>query len=98
MDGDIYSSDPIDAASFNDKLFQDVLFYKLNFYMDSIGLEGYEASDFLMGPSREHAIMMAEDSKASLEGSGRYKTVRDRLIAAGGTGIEIGRASCRERV
>ncbi|MDD2386301.1 MAG: hypothetical protein PHP52_05910 [Bacteroidales bacterium] len=87
MDGDIYSSDPIDAASFNDKLFQDVLFYKLNFYMDSIGLEGYEASDFLMGPSREHAIMMAEDSKASLEGSGRYKTVRDRLIAAGGTGI-----------
>lgn len=87
MDGDIYSSDPIDAASFNDKLFQDVLFYKLNSYMDSIGLEGYEASDFLMGPAREHAIMMAEDSKASLEGSGRYKTVRDRLIAVGGTGI-----------
>ncbi|MDD2634681.1 MAG: hypothetical protein PHW82_04205 [Bacteroidales bacterium] len=87
MDGDIYSDDPIDAASFNDKLFQDVLFYKLNTYMDSIGIEGYETSDFLMGPAREHAIIMAENSKASLDGKGRYKTVRDRLIAAGGTGI-----------
>ena len=87
MDGDIYSTDPIDPAAFNDKLFQDVLLYKLNLYMDSIGLEGYEISEFLMQPAREHAIIMAEDSKASLEGSGRYKTVRDRLVAVGGTGI-----------
>ncbi len=87
MDGDVYSDDPIDPAAFNDKLFQDVLLYRLNFYMDSIGLEGYEVSEFFMNPAREHAIIMAQDSKASLEGKGKYKTIRDRLVAAGGTGV-----------
>jgi len=98
MDGDVYSDDPIDPAAFNDKLFQDVLLYKLNFYMDSIGLEGFEVSDFLMKPAREHAMIMAQDSKASLVGSGKYKTIRDRLVAVGGTGVGdevIGRATIK---
>ncbi|PLX08812.1 MAG: hypothetical protein C0596_05820 [Marinilabiliales bacterium] len=98
MDGDVYSDDPIDPAAFNDKLLQDVLLYKLNYYMDSIGLEGYEPSEFLMKPAREHAMIMAEDEKASLEGGGKYKTVRDRLYLVGGTGVGdevIGRATIK---
>lgn len=98
MDGDVYSDDPIDPAAFNDKLFQDVLLYKVNTYMDSIGLEGYEVSEFLMKPAREHAMIMAQDSKASLEGGGKYKTIRDRLVAVGGTGVGdevVGRATIK---
>ncbi len=98
MDGDVYSDDPIDPAAFNDKLFQDVLLYKVNFYMDSIGLEGFEPSEFLMRPAREHAMEMAQNSKASLEGKGKSKTVRGRLVVVGGTGVGdevIGRATIK---
>jgi len=98
IDGDIHSTDPINPAAFNDKLFQDVLIYKVNTYMDSLGLEGFEAHDFFLNPAREHALMMSEMEDASLEGSGAYKTVRDRLIAAGGTGIGaevVGRITIR---
>ncbi len=87
FDGSTYSTDPINPKSFSEELFQDVLLYKINKYMDSLGLEGYEAHEFFMEPAREHAIMMAENQNASLEGRGAYRTVRDRLIAAGGTGI-----------
>lgn len=87
LDGDTYSTDPINAAAFNEKLFQEVLIYKINNYLDSLGLEGFEAHDFFMKPAREHAIIMSETEDASLEGKGAYGTVRDRLIAAGGTGI-----------
>lgn len=87
FDGSTYSTDPIDPKSFNEKLFQDVLLYKINKYMDSLGLEGYEPHDFFVRPAREHAIMMAENQDASLEGKGAYRTIRDRLIAAGGTGV-----------
>jgi outer membrane protein OmpA-like peptidoglycan-associated protein len=87
FDGSTYSTDPIDPKNFNEKLFQDVMLYKINRYMDSLGLEGFEAHEFFMKPAREHAIMMAESQDASLEGKGAYRTVRDRLIAAGGTGI-----------
>ncbi len=87
FDGSIYSTDPIDPKNFNEKLFQDVMLHKINRYMDSLGLEGFEAHEFFIKPAREHAIMMAESQDASLEGRGAYRTVRDRLIAAGGTGI-----------
>lgn len=98
MDGDIYSTDPINPTVFNEKLFQDVMIYKINTFMDSLGLEGFEAHDFFIKPAREHAIMMAESQEASLDGNGAYKTVRDRLIAAGGTGIGaevVGRITIR---
>lgn len=98
MEGNVMSTDPINPAAFNEKLFQDVLIYKINTYMDSLGLEGYEAHEFFLKPAREHAIMMSEDEDASLEGPGGYKTVRDRLIAVGGTGIGaevVGRITIR---
>ncbi len=98
MDGSILSTDPINPTAFNDKLFQDVLIYKINVFMDSLGLEGFEAHDFFLKPAREHAIMMSEMEDASLEGPGGYKTVRDRLIASGGTGIGaevVGRITIR---
>jgi hypothetical protein len=98
MEGNVMSTDPINPAAFNEKLFQDVLIYKINTYMDSLGLEGYEAHEFFVKPAREHAIMMSEDEDASLEGPGGYKTVRDRLIAVGGTGIGaevVGRITIR---
>ncbi len=87
MKGNIYSSDPIDPNAFNNELFEEVLLYKLNSHMDSIGLEGYEANKFFSVPAKEHAEMMAEDEKASLSGGGKFKTVRDRLLVAGGTGV-----------
>lgn len=87
MEGDIYSSDPINPVSFNDKLLQDVLIYKINTYMDSIGLEGFEAHEFFQKPAKEHAIIMSEIGEANLEGRGAYSTVRDRLLIVGGTGI-----------
>ncbi|HNY43285.1 MAG: hypothetical protein QM212_09655 [Bacteroidota bacterium] len=87
MEGDILSSDPINPENFNDKLFQDVLVYKINTYMDSLGLEGFEIHDFFINPAREHATYMAETGEANLTGSGRAGTVRDRLAYAGGTGV-----------
>lgn len=87
MEGDVYSDEPINPKAFNEKLFQDVMLYKVNTYMDSLELEGFEQHDFFMKPAREHAIIMAENEKASLEGKGAYTTVRDRLLAAGGTGV-----------
>lgn len=98
MEGDVRSTDPINPAAFNDKLFQDVLIYKINTYMDSLGLEGYEAHDFFVKPAREHAIIMSEYEDASLEGKGAYSSVRDRLFAVGGTGIGaevVGRITIR---
>ncbi|MCK9255083.1 MAG: hypothetical protein M0Q45_02420 [Bacteroidales bacterium] len=87
MEGDIMSSDAINPDNFNEKLFQDVLVYKINAYMDSIGLEGFEIHDFFLNPAREHALIMSETGEANLKGRGSMATVRDRLVFAGGTGI-----------
>ncbi len=87
LDGNTYSTDPINPTAFNEKLFQEVMIYKVNLYLDSLGLEGYEAHDFFIKPAREHALIMSEEEDASIEGKGAFATVRDRLIAAGGTGI-----------
>lgn len=88
MVGDDYSEDPINPESFNQLLFQEVLFYKLNNYLDSLSLEGFEIHNFFEIAAREHAIMMAELNEARLNTGHRgLRTVRDRLIAAGGTGI-----------
>ncbi len=87
MVGDDYSTDPINPESFNQALFQEVLLHKLNSYLDSLSLEGFQAHELFEIAAREHAIMMAESGSARLEERGAYKTVRDRLMAAGGTGI-----------
>lgn len=87
MVGDDYSTDPINPESFNQALFQEVLLYKLNSYLDSLSMEGFQPQELFEKAAREHAIMMAETGNARLDGKGAYKTVRDRLIATGGTGI-----------
>ena len=87
MVGDDYSHDPVNPESFNQKLFQEVLLYRLNSYLDSLSLEGFEGHDFFDNAARQHAEMMAQSGNANLEERGALKTVRDRLIAAGGTGI-----------
>ncbi|HOZ30894.1 MAG TPA: hypothetical protein PLL66_08250 [Bacteroidales bacterium] len=87
MNGDVYSTDPINPEAFNENLFQEVMLYKVNYYMDSLGLEGFEAHDFFIDPATQHALYMAETQDASLDGKGAFKTVRTRLIAAGGSGV-----------
>ncbi|MDR2009398.1 MAG: hypothetical protein LBQ22_02825 [Bacteroidales bacterium] len=85
--GGIYSTDPINPQSYNNNLFQEILFFKINNYMDSLELDGYETDKLFVEAAKSHAELMAETQEASLEGKGKQKTVRDRLIAAGGSGI-----------
>ncbi|HNQ68111.1 MAG TPA: hypothetical protein PKN32_07025 [Bacteroidales bacterium] len=87
MNGGVYSTDPINPEAFNENLFQEVLLFKVNSFMDSLGLEGFEAHDFFIDPAVQHALIMADNQDASLEGKGAYKTVKSRLIAAGGSGV-----------
>ena len=88
MKDGIYSTDPINPNGFNNALFQELMIYKINNYMDSLGIEGYEVNEFFVKAAQIHAKIMAETQEASLEGNDRNtRTVRDRLISAGGSGI-----------
>lgn len=87
MVGDIYSDNMININSYNDELLQTILLYKINSYMDSIGLEGYEINNKLAVAAREHATDMAKIGEASLDGKGKNATIRDRLILSDCSGI-----------
>lgn len=86
--GDIQDSDEIiDVATFDEDLFAKVLIFQLNYLMaDSLNLEGFKLHDFFTTAAKEHATQMALAEEASLEGSGPYRSARERLQAAGGTG------------
>ncbi len=83
------SSDaPINPGQFNQELFQKVFFHKINSYLNNLRLEGFEPHSLLETAAKEHAIMMAETDNAGLEKDIRgYRTIRERLISVGGTGI-----------
>jgi outer membrane protein OmpA-like peptidoglycan-associated protein len=81
------SDQPIDVGVYDEKLFADVLLIAINNYMDTVGYDVFEKHDFFVEAARQHAQIMAEEEKASVEGRGAYSTPEDRLIMIGGTGI-----------
>lgn len=87
MNEGVYSDDPINPSSFNNKLFQDLFLYKLNAHMYLQHLEGFEINSLMETAAQEHAEIMAKNQEASLDGKGKYSTIQNRLIAAGGSGI-----------
>ena len=93
------SNQPIDVGAFDNQLFADVLLISLNNYMDTAGYEGFEAHEFFVAPSKEHAEIMASEQDATLDGGGAYRTIYDRLQLANGTGTGdevVARSSLRE--
>jgi outer membrane protein OmpA-like peptidoglycan-associated protein len=87
MHDGIYSTDAIVPSSFSNKLFQDLLLHKINRHLDSLNLEGFEVDNFFVSAAEEHALLMAKNGNAGLDGKGKHKTISSRLISAGGSGI-----------
>ena len=46
MEDGVYSTDKVNPSNFKDKLFEKVLINKVNEYLDSLGLEGFEQNEF----------------------------------------------------
>ncbi|HXK80764.1 MAG TPA: hypothetical protein PLO05_01240 [Bacteroidales bacterium] len=80
------SNEEIDVGVYDEKLFADVLLIAINNYLDTIGYDTFEKHDFFVEAARQHSQIMSEDERANLEGSGSYKTIKDRLLIIGGTG------------
>ncbi len=81
MEDGVYSNDKINPAEFKEKLFEKVLIDRVNLYLDSLGLEGFEQNEFFTEAAKSHALEMINTQETKTE---NYK---DYLIDAGGTGI-----------
>lgn len=81
MEDGVYSDDKINPANFKEKLFEKVLIGKVNSYLDSLGLEGFEQNEFFVSPAKAHVDYMIakQDTKTD-----DYKSY---LVDAGGTGV-----------
>lgn len=81
MEDGVYSSDKINPSNFKEKLFEKVLINRVNEYLDSLGLEGFEQNEFFVTPAKEHVEYMVakQDTKTD-----DYKSY---LVNAGGTGV-----------
>jgi uncharacterized protein YkwD len=86
--GEFQNSDElINPDAFDGDLLNKLILQEVNMYMDSIGVEGFEPSDFLEQVAKDHAVEMAENNTASTEGKGKMKTIASRLQSYGGSGI-----------
>jgi len=81
MEDGVYGTDKIDPSNFKEKLFEKILISKVNLYLDSLGLEGFEQNEFFSVPADEHVLYMIakQDTKTD-----DYKSY---LVKAGGTGV-----------
>ena len=81
MEDGVYSTDKINPANFKEKLFEKVLINRVNEYLDSLGLEGFEQNEFFVSPAKDHVAFMVakQDTKTD-----DYKSY---LVKAGGTGV-----------
>ncbi|MDR2835903.1 MAG: hypothetical protein LBV69_06895 [Bacteroidales bacterium] len=80
VDG-IYSNSPINPEVFNNNLFQEIMIYKINNFMDSLKIEGFEINDFFVKTAKTHAEEMALLQEVSTE------DIANRLITEGGSGV-----------
>ena len=76
-----YSTDKINPKDFNEKLFEQVLISRVNSYLDSLGLEGFEYNKFFSTPAKAHAEYMVAKQDTKTDDFKSY------LVDAGGTGV-----------
>ena len=81
MEDGVYSTDKINPSNFKEKLFEKVLISRVNMYLDSLGLEGFEQNEFFVGPAKEHLTYMVAKQDTKTDECKKY------LVAAGGTGV-----------
>ena len=81
MEDGVYSNDKINPGNFKVKLFEKVLINRVNLYLDSLGLEGFEQNEFFVTPAKEQVKYMIDKQETKTD---NYK---DFLVKAGGTGV-----------
>lgn len=81
MEDGIYSTDKINPSNFKEKLFEKVLISRLNQYLDSLGLEGFEQNEFFVSPAKAHVAYMVAKQDTKTDDFKKY------LVDAGGTGV-----------
>ena len=81
MEDGVYSSDKINPANFKEKLFEKVLINRVNEYLDSLGLEGFEQNEFFVSPAKAHLAYMVAKQDTKTDDYKKY------LVDAGGTGV-----------
>lgn len=81
----VFSQEAINNEAFNDALFQELLLHKINFFLDSLGYEGFEIEPFFTKAAQNHASFMASIQEAAIED--KTGSIFDRLVEAGGSGI-----------
>ena len=80
VDG-VYSNDKINTSNFKEKLLEQVLINRINLYLDSLGLEGFEQNEFFVTPARAHVEYMFAKQDTKTDDYKKY------LVDAGGTGV-----------
>jgi outer membrane protein OmpA-like peptidoglycan-associated protein len=81
MEDGVYSTDKINPSNFKEKLFEKVLINRVNMYLDSLGLEGFEQNEFFVSPAKAHAEYMVAKQDTKTDDFKSY------LVDAGGTGV-----------